>query len=68
MLKSSYIKDKLVKKELIATNNGKGLLKHSKRAITNNSKGLLKYNKCKAENNNFNLKTNKATFTSLKLS
>jgi hypothetical protein len=53
MLKSSYIKDKLVKKELIATDN---------------SKGLLKYNKRKAENNNFNLKTNKAAFTSLKLS
>jgi hypothetical protein len=53
MLKSSYIKDKLAKKEPVATNN---------------SKGLLKYNKYKAENNDFNLKTNKAAFTSFKLS
>jgi hypothetical protein len=68
MLKFSYAKDKLVKKELIAINNSKGLLKHSKRAATDNSKGLLKYNKRKAENNNFNLKTDKALFTSLKLS
>jgi hypothetical protein len=67
MLKSSRVKDKLAKKEPIATDNGEGLLKHGKRAATDNGEGLLKHGKCKAKNNDFNPETNKAAFASLKL-